>query len=357
MKHMKTILHRSVLAALVILMFLGTVYGASVIMQKEGAARDQQENIRVKSVPAADGNPLTFMPDRLKDKSDYGMELESETGARTVTIQRYKLLAKGTVNIFILNTGDLHESSKRLAGISQYVQTMRMQHPGRVVLLDAGDMLTHFKRVSPESDWQGEHDKMFGWVRQMKYDAMVFGNHDFVPGVRTTQLLMDKYSLPYICANLQHPDLNVPPSKIISLPITLSDKSTIAVKIGVIGLSDQDWVDYHHPTDADKKNLTVHPVYNNTTKALIKTLEANADFIVLLSHNWDNVDTDSVAKLPGDKTHIIVGGHSHKVVAEKASGRSLIKSGAYGRDVGSTMVEWDPKAARVVNVTAKNIAP
>lgn len=357
MKKIKSFLHLSIITALVMMISLGTLSGAQVVMQKEGAAQNQQRNGEAGNAASPAGNQLTFTPDRLKDKTDYGMELESETGARTVSIQRYKALAKGTVNIFILNTGDIHESSGRLNAISQYVKKMRERHRGRVVLVDAGDMLTHFKRVSPESDWQGQHDKMVGWAHSMKYDAMVFGNHDFVPGVKKTQQLIGQYKLPYICANLEHPDLNVPQSKIVSLPITLSDGSSITVKIGVIGLADQTWVDYHHPDTQDKNNLTVHPAGNSTIKALIKTVEAKSDFIVLLSHNKDNVDRDSVARLSGNKTHIIVGGHSHQVLAEKTSGKSLIKSGAYGRDVGSTMVEWNPHTAKVVKVTAKNYAP
>jgi len=351
MKRIKSFFHLGIVAALMIMTSLGTLYGASVIMQPEGFSQDQQENAQVKN---SAGNPFTFTPEKLKDKNDDGMALESETGARPLRIQRYKSLAKGSVNIFILNTGDIHESSKRIGAISQYINNMRSLHPGRVVLLDAGDMLTHFNRVSPESDWQGRHDQMYGWADSMQYDAMVFGNHDFVAGVSTTQQLMGTYHLPYICANLQHPDLNVPSYKIISRNITLSDGSSITVKIGVIGLADQDHVDYHHPNTADKDSLTVHPVYNNTIKALINTVGANADFIVLLSHNWDAVDRDSVAKLPGDKTCVIVGGHSHGNFYEKTSGKSLIKSGAYGRHVGSTLVEWNPNTGKVSKVTAKN---
>ncbi len=351
MKRIKSFFHLGIIAALMIMTSLGTLYGASVIMQPEGFSQDQQENAQVKNFT---GNPFTFTPEKLKDKNDDGMALESETGARPLRIQRYKSLAKGSVNIFILNTGDIHESSKRTGAISQYVNNMRSLHPGRVVLLDAGDMLTHFNRVSPESDWQGHHDWMFGWADSMQYDAMVFGNHDFVASVSTTQQLMGTYHLPYICANLQHPDLNVPSYKIISRNITLSDGSSITVKIGIIGLADQDHVDYHHPNTADKDSLTVHPVYNNTIKALMNTVGANADFIVLLSHNLDAVDRDSVAALPGGKTHVIVGGHSHRVLAEKPNGRSLIKSGAYGHYIGSTMVEWNPNTRAVDKVIPRN---
>ena len=131
-----------------------------------------------------------------------------------------------SVNIFILNTGDIHESSKNLDKISQYIAGLRQNNPGRVILLDAGDMLTHFKRVAPESDWEGQHDRMYGWASSMNYSAMVFGNHDFVGGVKVTQQLIDKYQLPFICANLVHPDLSiqrVPPYRIIPLNINLSE--------------------------------------------------------------------------------------------------------------------------------------
>jgi 2',3'-cyclic-nucleotide 2'-phosphodiesterase (5'-nucleotidase family) len=354
MKRKISFFRLSAVAALMIMMSLGTLSAASDIMQHEGAAPNQPDNTQVNNIGNATGNQFTFAPERLKDKTDDGIELESETGARSVMIQRYKALAKGTVNIFILNTGDIHESSARLAHISQYVINMRALHPGRVVLLDAGDMLTHFRRVSPESDWQGQHDQMYGWAESMQYDAMVFGNHDFVASVKTTQQLIGTYHLPYVCANLQHPDLSVPQFKIVSRTITLSDGSSIAVKIGVVGLSDPNHVDYHHPDDADKSNLTVHPVYNNTIKALIQAVEAQADFIVLLSHNGDNDDRNSVAALPGDKTHVIVGGHSHRVLVERPNGRSLIKSGVYGHYTGSTMVEWNPNTRAVVKVTARN---
>lgn len=354
MQKIKSFFHRSFLAFLMIMMFIGTVCAASVIMQKDGVSGSQRLNAQTIDAANSSASQLSFAPERLKDKNDYGMELESETGARAVSIQRYKAPVKGSVNIFILNTGDIHESSARRMSIAAHVQTMRAQHPGRIILLDAGDMLTHFKRVSPESDWQGKHDWMYSWAESMQYDAMVFGNHDFVASVRTSQQLIAQYHLPYISANLEHPDLNVPQSKIISRTITLSDGSSVAVKVGVIGLADQDWIDYHHPDAADKNNLTVHPVYNNTIRNLIGTVEADADFIVLLSHNGDSVDRASVARLPGGKTRVIVGGHSHGSFFEEASGKSLIKSGAYGRDLGSTMVEWNPNTRTVVKVTAKN---
>lgn len=354
MQKIKSFFHRSVLAFLISMMFMGTLCASSAVMQPDGVSGDQRQNAEALDAANSSAGQLTFAPERLKDKNDYGMELESETGARAVSIQRYKPSVKGSVNIFILNTGDIHESSKRRMSIAGKVQEMRALHPGKVILLDAGDMLTHFLRVSPESDWQGKHDWMYSWAESMQYDAMVFGNHDFVASVKSSQQWIAQYHLPYVCANLQHPDLNVSPSKIIPLNFTLSDGSSMTVKIGVIGLADQTWNDFHHPNAADKSNLTVHPVYNNTIKNLIATVETDADFVVLLSHNLDQVDRASVAKLPGGKKHVIVGGHSHGAFSEVTSEKSLIKSGAYGAYLGSTMVEWNPNTKTVANVSAKN---
>ena len=79
MKHIKSLFYMSVITSLMITMFLGTVYGASVTMQREGALQKGQESAVAKNDVNMDGNQLKFAPQRLKDKSDSGME--SETGS------------------------------------------------------------------------------------------------------------------------------------------------------------------------------------------------------------------------------------------------------------------------------------
>jgi len=301
----------------------------------------------------------------MKDKPDYGMELESDT--RPVSIQRYKLSDKGSINIFILNTGDIHASSKKHHHVVKFVKDMKNDHSGRVILLDAGDMLTKTHGLTPDDekarDWRGkgQTERMFRWASSLPYDAMVFGNHDFIESASVTQQKMGKYSLPFICANLEHPDLSVPIYKIITRKTKLKDGTPVTVKIGVIGLADIGddpnnlKKDYHFPDPQDKNKLKVHPVYNNYILSQIGIVENKADFIIFLSHNPDKVDENSIAKLPGKKHYIIVGGHSHREMAIKVNGRSLVKSGKHGSYVGSTMVEWDPDSGKGHTGLVKNV--
>ncbi len=351
-----------IIASFLILMISGILTLAAPAVCFGQAAASEKASPIINNAETADGDRLQFAPRRMKDRADYGMELENETGARDVKIERYKLAQKGAVNIFILNTGDLHESSARLHKIADYVKNQRKEHPGRVFLFDAGDMLTHYKRVSRESDWEGRHDRMYQWASTMHYDAMIFGNHDFVETVAYTQKLIDQYALPFACANIVHPDLNVPSHRIIERKITLSDGTAIKLKIGVVGLADRNNgknglpADYHDRNEKDKAKLLdgVHPVDNHTIEKLIASIEPVCDFVVLLTHNTDAVDRNHVAVLPGKKIRVIVGGHSHQELAEKVHGKSLVKSEAYGHYVGRTMVVWSPKNG-VGDVEVKNV--
>jgi hypothetical protein len=88
MKQMKSLFYISVITSFMIMMFLGTVYGASVTMQREGALQNGQESTVANNSVKMDGNQLKLAPQRLKDKNDSGMV--SEAGKQSVRMERYK---------------------------------------------------------------------------------------------------------------------------------------------------------------------------------------------------------------------------------------------------------------------------
>jgi 2',3'-cyclic-nucleotide 2'-phosphodiesterase (5'-nucleotidase family) len=113
-------------------------------------------------------------------------------------IEDQKVGSTDEVNIFILNTGDIHEASGKLEKISQYIDQKRSEHgKDHVLLLDAGDMLSHWTPKSrtpfaaPKRNWALERkeergskvNQMYNWAVGMNYDAMIFGNHDFDEGI------------------------------------------------------------------------------------------------------------------------------------------------------------------------------
>jgi len=93
MKQLKPLLYIGVIPSFLIMMFLGTVYGASVTMQREGALRNGQESAVTKDDVNRDGNQLTFSPLRLKNISDSGRESGADNP--TSKMERYRPYQEG----------------------------------------------------------------------------------------------------------------------------------------------------------------------------------------------------------------------------------------------------------------------
>ncbi len=93
MKDIKSLFYMIVITPFLIMIFLGTVYGASVTMQREGALQKDRESAVAKNDVNRDGNQLKFSPQRLRDKSDSG--IESEAGNHSVKMERYKPYQEG----------------------------------------------------------------------------------------------------------------------------------------------------------------------------------------------------------------------------------------------------------------------
>jgi hypothetical protein len=70
MKRIKSLFYMSVIPSLLIMMLSGTVYGASVTMQREGALQNGQESTVLKNDVNMDGNQLKLAPQRLKNRSE-----------------------------------------------------------------------------------------------------------------------------------------------------------------------------------------------------------------------------------------------------------------------------------------------
>lgn len=88
MKRIKSLFYMSIITSFSVMIFSGTVYGASVTMQREGALQNGQESVVAKSNLNTDVNQLKLAPQRLREKNTPGME--SETGGHSMRMERYK---------------------------------------------------------------------------------------------------------------------------------------------------------------------------------------------------------------------------------------------------------------------------
>lgn len=285
------------------------------------------------------------------------------------------------VKIYVLNTGDIHESSDNLDAIKKFIDKKRKDHPGQVILVDAGDLLTQFpfpsytkEKEKAARKWAPtlpKGEQMIEWVKARKYDAIVPGNHDFIVGENTFQKYVKDLAIPFTCANLSDDNLlkGVPKYRTVT-----STVDGVTLEIGIIGIADQEKDSYHFPKDSSGKSpqkdkLKTYPVYNPTMENLLKKVAGETAFTIILSHNEDKVDKDSIAaltaKIPKSEVCVIVGGHSHSTMAEKipdargdnSSRPCIIKSGVHGENVGVTTITWDTAKLRFTKVTVKNCDP
>lgn len=275
------------------------------------------------------------------------------------------------IRFYLLSTNDLHEHGENLGKIRSFIESMRQRHPGAVIVLDAGDMM-YYDRPTGKVDWREKGKDIYAWAGQIRYDAMTFGNHDFTAGVKHTQSLIAKYRLPFVCANIAHQDLDlggVDSEKPVRCARTFARTvNGHTVRFAVIGLTDQEHKDFHVRDEqgrdkADdrgapyKNELKVFPVNGAPVKKLAAQLK-DSHILILLSHNWDAVDKEHVAGLPG--ATIVVGGHEHGTVTPGEKAKTfrqhwlLTKSGCYGKHVGLTTIVWDAKNHAVREIIASN---
>jgi 2',3'-cyclic-nucleotide 2'-phosphodiesterase (5'-nucleotidase family) len=273
-----------------------------------------------------------------------------------------------SVEIIVLNTGDIHEFPENLGKIKNYINDVRKKNKNKkekiVILLDSGDLMDHNPNKHRKTGKWAKKDyskskgyKIYEWADKMGYDAMILGNHDLCAGIERTKELIEKFSLPFVDANVVIPGLTtpknkpiIPPYRVLEREFTTKSGKKGKVFIGIIGFMDQYKKDYH---GKDKSKLKVYRVNTDSCKKYVKDLSQQCDIIIFLSHNWDSfsnsryhkVDNKYLAEMHGSM--IIIGGHTHKKLKKTFSvktsrnKRHLTKAGWKGEAVGKTVIKWD----------------
>jgi hypothetical protein len=93
MKRIKPLCYMIVIPSFLILVFVGSLYGASVTILQEGSLQYSQEGTAANDHVKANDNQLKFAPQGLTNKSDSG----TESGDRNLSVrrERYKPYQEG----------------------------------------------------------------------------------------------------------------------------------------------------------------------------------------------------------------------------------------------------------------------
>ena len=226
---------------------------------------------------------------------------------------------------------------------------------GITLVLSAGDVNTG----TPESDLlSAEPD--FKAMNEIRYDAMVLGNHEFDGGIPKLVKQREWVTFPILSANVHNAVLS---QKKLNDPFVILERE--GIKIGILGLT----------TDTLKKvvlrnvaeSLEVENPAEVAKTQVPAMKQAGAELLIILSHvgisesgsRSERVIANDEVKIAKEVPEIplIVGGHSHTLLPDgkKVGETLLVQAGEKGEYLGRVDLIWDRDSKKVVESKASVI--
>lgn len=204
--------------------------------------------------------------------------------------------------------GPVYDDTNAVGGLARVTafvadEKAKAKVQGKAVLaLDAGDFWqgTHFFRTGG-MPWAREA------MRQMPWDAVTLGNHEFDLGCKTLAEYVKILPFPVLAANLEKNPAC--PLSTVPLPATVV-KDLNGVKVGIIGLANDE--------GKDISEACPNTDFANRTKALERAAaeleKAGVKHIIAVTHVGYEADQALARAVPA--IDVIVGGHTHSVLGD-----------------------------------------
>ena len=224
------------------------------------------------------------------------------------------------------------ESQRGLTRIATVVDSLRVGNPGRVVLVDAGDLLQGNPLTYLAARIGGDSLRphpVAAAMNAMSYDAAVIGNHEFNYGLSTLRRMIKDARFPMLAANAYTPRGE---HAFTAWKMIQRDGVKIALVGGTTPGSNV-W---------DRDNLVgrvlVRDIVPSVRDAVKAARASGADVVIVLLHSGlnepssydtvttkvasENVSARVANEVPG--IDVIVYGHSHKELADSVIGGVLL---------------------------------
>lgn len=236
------------------------------------------------------------------------------------------------VDIVVVSTTDVHgrirgwdyyadtaEVQRGLARAATIVDSVRTANPGRVILVDAGDLLqgNPFAYAAAKFDTLAPH-AVIAAMNVMRYDAAAVGNHEFNYGFGTLARALGQANFPFLAANASSTDGHP-----LWKPYVIIERS--GMKIALVGVTTPGAMIW------DRENLAGHAevgdIVVGARDAVAAARRDGADAVVVIAHSglgddkgeapmsnglFENAMGHVAREVPG--IDLIVFGHSHREV-------------------------------------------
>ncbi len=253
--------------------------------------------------------------------------------------------ASEPVDLVIASTTDVHgrlrgwdyyanggETVRGLARAATIVDSVRAANPGRVILLDAGDLLQGnplayvAARVS-----SNRANPIVAAMNAMRYDAAAIGNHEYNYGIPYLDSAVRQAAFPFLSANTYRLD---PADVHAYRPWSIVERQ--GIKVGIVGATTPGVTLW----DAEniRGRLRFGDIVPAVRAAVAQVRGAGADIVVVTMHSGlnepasydtvssgvpsENVAARVAAEVPG--IDLIVYGHSHRESRGTTIGQTLL---------------------------------
>ena len=260
--------------------------------------------------------------------------------------QNPKKAAKPSLFLSILHTNDHHghylkddKEQYGMAARSTLITEIRKELKAKdhnYLLLSGGDINTG----TMESDlFDAEPD--FKGMKQLGYDAMAVGNHEFDNSYEIIKKQMSWAGFPFLSANVYFKENK----KRVFNPLYII-KEFKGYKIGIFGLTTFDTPAVASHEDASKK-FDFKPIIPEAKKVVKELREKEeVDLVIVLTHVGHNgsptADGDIALAKAVDGIDVIVGGHSQEIIkAEVHNGAIIVQAQDWGKYLGRLDLKVD----------------
>ena len=213
------------------------------------------------------------------------------------------------------------DTVRGLTRAATIVDSVRAANPGRVILLDAGDLLQGnpltFAAARVAAD---QPHPVVAAMNAMHYDAAAIGNHEFNYGMPTLRRAVGEASFPFLSANAR-----TPAGARAFKAWTIVERG--GVKVGIVGATTPGVNLWDRDNVAGQ--VVMHDVVPEVRTAVAEVKAAGAEVVIVTVHagldepaSYDTVSSgvgseNMAARIARDVPGIafIVYGHSHKEMA------------------------------------------
>lgn len=225
---------------------------------------------------------------------------------------------------------DRADRARGLAGAATIVDSLRAAAPGRVVLVDAGDLLqgNPLAYVAARVDSLSPNPIVVA-MNELRYDAAAIGNHEFNYGLSTLDRAMARARFPFLATNAY-----TPAGRRRFTGWTMVRRA--GVRVAIIGATTPGSMVWDRDNLAGR--VVIRDIVPEVRAAVADVRNAGADVVIALLHSGldepssydtvstglasENVSARVAREVPG--IDLIVYGHSHKQMADTVIGTTLL---------------------------------